>query len=385
MAKAAAKKPLLDMEGDPALGLFQIVAPDGKIVRPDLFKELGLSDELLLRFYTQMVFNRKVEERFIMLQRQGRISFYIGLGGEEAAVIGSTAALNPDDLILPDYRSSAALFWRGMSLQPFVDQQFGTAADPTKGRQMPCHLSSKEHHFVSISSCLATEIPNAVGAAWAFKIRKTGQVAIAYFGDGCTSEGDFHVGINFAGVFKAPAILLCRNNQWAISTPVSRQSATETFAQKGAAYGVEGVRIDGNDIIGVYYATKKAAEKARRGDGATLIEAVTYRIGAHSTSDDPRMYRKEDEVKPWREKDPILRLRKVLESKKLWTEKQEEELLADCAAQVQAAIKQSEATPMPALPTLMDDLFAEPTPRMRKQLAEVEHYIAEHGPLNHGH
>ncbi len=385
MAKATAKKPLLEMEGDPALGLFQIVAPDGKVVRPDLLKELDLSDGLLTQFYTEMVFNRKFEERFVMLQRQGRISFYIGLAGEEAAVIGSTAALNPDDLILPDYRCSAAVLWRGCDFQKFVDQQFGTAADPTKGRQMPCHLSDAEHHMVSISSCLATEIPNAVGAAWAFKIRKTNQVAIAYFGDGCTSEGDFHVGINFAGVFKTPCILLCRNNQWAISTPVSRQSASASFAAKGVAYGVEGVRIDGNDILGVYYTTKKAAEKARRGEGTTLIEAVTYRIGAHSTSDDPRMYRKEDEVKPWREKDPILRLRKVLESKKLWNDKKEEALLEDCTVRIQTAIKRSEQNGNPALETLGEDLFAEPTPRLKRQVREVAEYIERHGPLAHGH
>lgn len=385
MAKSAAKKPLLDMEGDPALGLFQIVAPDGKVVRPDLLKELDLSDELLTRFYTEMVFNRKFEERFVMLQRQGRISFYIGLAGEEASVIGSTAALNPDDLILPDYRSSAAPLWRGMDFQKFVDQQFGTAGDPTKGRQMPCHISDKEHHFVSISSPLATEIPQAVGAAWAFKILKNKRVALTYFGDGCTSEGDFHVAINFAGVFKTPSILICRNNQWAISTPSSRQTASPTFASKGCAYGVEGVRIDGNDIFGVYYATRKAAEKARRGDGPTLIEAVTYRIGAHSTSDDPRMYRKEDEVKPWREKDPILRLRKVLESRKLWSEKQEADLLEQSTARIQAAIKQTEATPMPALSTMAEDLFAEPTPRLKRQVREIEQYVERHGPLSHGH
>lgn len=368
---------------DPALGLLQIVAPDGTIVRPDLMPQLD--DALLRKFYTEMVFNRKMEERFITLQRQGRIGFYIGLAGEEAAVLGSVAALNDDDMVFPDYRGSAAALWRGLDLQKFVDQQFGTAGDPTKGRQMPCHISDKAHHFVSISSPLATEIPQAVGTAWAYKIRKTGQISLAYFGDGCTSEGDFHVAMNFAGVFKAPCILLCRNNQWAISTSAAQQTASPTFAIKGVAYGVEGIRVDGNDIFAVYYATKMAADKARRGDGATLIEAVTYRIGAHSTSDDPRMYRKEDEVKPWRERDPILRLRKVLESKKLWSEKEENEWIESVNARVLAAIKQTETTPMPPLSTMQDDLFAEPPARLKKQVADLEAYIAEHGPIAKGH
>src|SRR5207247_2136170 len=213
------------------------------------------------------------------------------------------------------------------------------AKDPQHGRQMPNHFGSRDINYVTTSSPVGTQIPHAVGAAWAAKIRKDDVVSLAYFGDGATSEGDFHSGMNFAGVFKTPTIFFCKNNQWAISVPIARQTASKTIAQKAQAYGFEGVRVDGNDLLAVYAATKAAADKARAGGGPTLIEALTYRMGPHSSSDDPTRYRATEEVDRWREKDPIDRMRKYLELKGLWSEADDDRLRAEIDDLIQNTIK----------------------------------------------
>src|SRR5256886_10146817 len=197
---------------------------------------------------------------------------------------------------------------------------------------MPSHYGSKDVHLVTVSSPVGTQIPQAVAAAWAAKIRKDDIVTLTYFGDGATSEGDFHAAMNFAGVFKPPTIFFCKNNQWAISVPVTRQTASKTLAQKALAYGFDGVRVDGNDLLAVYAVTKAAVDKARSGGGPTMIEAVTYRIGPHSSSDDPTRYRSKEEVDAWAKRDPIERLRKYLELKGLWSKDYEEKLRAEFEA-----------------------------------------------------
>ena len=259
--------------------------------------------------YRTMALVRAIDDRMIKLQRQGRIGFYGEARGQEAGGVASAAALRPDDWLFPALREVGAALYRGFPLEKYMAQCFGTAGDELKGRQMPCHYGFRAGNFVPLSSCIGTQIPHAVGVAYAAKYRKEDVVAVAYMGDGATSEGDFHVGMNFAGVYKAPVIFFCQNNQWAISVPVSKQTASESIAIKAEAYGFPGVRVDGNDAIAIYEVTRDAADRARKGDGPTLIEAVTYRMGGHSSSDDATRYREKKEVEEWKRKDPVDRLR----------------------------------------------------------------------------
>src|SRR5213592_1776982 len=239
--------------------------------------------ETLVRLYREMVRLRTMDERMMTLQRQGRVGFYGACTGQEAATMASAIALEPSDWIFPALREGGAMLLRGFPLVPYLCQIFGNAGDETKGRQMPSHMASRSVNQVSWSSCIGTQLPQAVGAAMAARIKGDRTVIAAYMGDGATSEGDFHVALNFAGVFKAPVVFICQNNHWAISVPSSAQTASKNFAAKAEAYGFSGIQVDGNDAIKVYETTLKAVEKARKGNGPTLIEAITYRIGGHTT------------------------------------------------------------------------------------------------------
>jgi pyruvate dehydrogenase E1 component alpha subunit len=304
----------------------------------------------------------------LSLQRQGRIGFYVPSTGEEACQVGSAMALEKRDWVFPAYREPGAALWRGFPIGTLIAQAYGNANDPQRGRQMPNHYGGRDINYVPVSSPVGTQIPQAVGAAWAAKIRKDNIVTITYFGDGATSEGDFHTAINFAGVFKTPTIFFCKNNQWAISVPVSRQTAAKTLAGKARAYGLDGSRVDGNDLLAVYAATKAAVEKARAGGGPTLIEAVTYRMGPHSSSDDPTRYRPKEEVEAWARRDPIDRMRKYLELKGLWTKDQDEALRAELDELVQNTIKEVERHPPPPIESLFEDVYAEMTPQISEQM-----------------
>lgn len=353
--------------------LVSVIQEDGSTndLDPDL------PDELLHRMYACMVLNRELDNRMFMLQRQGRIGFYLTCTGEEAAVVGSAAALNDDDWLVPAYRESGLALWRGVDLVKYVSQMYGNAYDNVKGRQMPNHYSFRELRMLSISSPVGTQIPQATGFAWAAKIVGDPVVVCVYFGDGATSEGDFHVGLNFAGVFKTPTIFFCRNNQWAISVPRERQTASRSIAIKALAYGIHGVRVDGNDILAVYRVTREAAERARRGEGPTLIEAVTYRLGAHSSSDDPRRYRSEEEVVHWQQRDPIKRFREYLERKGLWDESREKALLEDVQEKIQAAIKKAESIGPPPVESLFEDVYARPLWHIEEQKEMLLNYLKE--------
>lgn len=319
----------------------------------------GLDEATLLKIMEFMIYNRELDDRLTKLQRQGRIGFHIGSVGEEALMIGTAAAARPSDWIVPCYREMGVALYRGLSLAKIIGNMFGTAADPVQGRQMPCHYVDAEHNFLSISSPVGTQIAQGAGVGWAMRIKKDGNASIVYFGDGATSEGDFHVGVNFAGVFKAATVFVCRNNQWAISTPLSGQTASATIAQKAIAYGIPGERVDGNDVLAVYSATKEALDRARSGGGPTLLEMLTYRVGAHSTSDDPRAYRAQDEVDPWTAKDPIERMRKYLTKKKLWSAATEEAMKKSIVDRIQTAIDNAEKTPAPPLSSLFSDVYTE--------------------------
>lgn len=319
----------------------------------------AISDDDLRALYRTMVLTRAFDERMFMLQRQGRLGFYLPSTGEEAATVGSAFCLEDADWVFPCYREQGAYLWRGITVQELAHQCYGNAMDATKGRQMPVHYSFRRKNIVSISSPLAVQLPQATGAAWAAKLKGDPIVVLTYFGEGASSQGDFHVGLNFAAVYRTPTVFFMRNNGWAISTPREVQTITPNFAMKAAAYGMEGLLVDGNDVLAVIAATRRAVERARSGGGPTLIEAVTYRIGSHSTSDDPSAYRSEEEVLAWKRKDPIQRFQRFLAGRHLWTPAWEDELVARCRAEVLAAVEAAERAPAPEPVTLFEDCFAE--------------------------
>jgi 2-oxoisovalerate dehydrogenase E1 component alpha subunit len=260
----------------------------------------------------------------------------------------------------------------------FVSQLIGNANDPIKGRQMPIHYSYREQNFTSVSSPVGTQIPQAVGAAWAAKIKKDPIVVLTYFGEGASSEGEFHVGANFAGVFQVPCILFCRNNGYAISVPMSRQTASESIAIKAKAYGFPGVRVDGNDILAVIQATREAVDRARSGGGPTLIEAVTYRQGAHSSSDDPRAYRVDDEVAKFVQNDPIARFRRYLSERNLWDDAREEKLQTQLKEEILSAIEEAEKFGPPPLDSMFEDVFEEMPDTLKEQRDYLVDYVKRH-------
>jgi pyruvate dehydrogenase E1 component alpha subunit/2-oxoisovalerate dehydrogenase E1 component alpha subunit len=354
-----------------ATGLFQLLREDGTAV--DEAALAGIDRAHARRLFEAMLRIRVTDARMMALQRQGRISFYGEAMGQEAAVVGSAAATRPDDWIVPALREAGVGLFRGMTLDSYIAQIFGNAADVSKGRQMPCHPCDAEHHYVVMSSCVSTQVPHAVGIAMAMKIKgDKGKVCFGYMGDGGTSEGDFHVALNFAGVTKAPCVLICQNNQWAISTPGAAQTASQTIALKGLGYGIEALRADGNDVFAVYETVSYAAEKARRGDGPTFIELLTYRVSAHSSSDDPSRYRDESVTEVWRsQKDPLRRM-EIFLTRRGWLAAGEREALAtEIEHAVRDSIARNEATPAPARESLIEDVYEHAPWHLREQLAET--------------
>ncbi len=345
--------------------LYTVLGDDGSVA-PD--RDPGIPEETLLRIYRGMVTIRKLDERMLLMQRQGRIGFWGPTKGQEAATIASGAAFEERDWIFPALREAGIALDRGLPLEVMLAQIFGNANDRTHGRQMPCHYTFREGNFHAMSSVIGTQVPHAVGAAMAARIKGDDVVVAGYLGDGATSSSDFHVAMNFAQVYRAPCVLVCQNNQWAISVPLSQQTASETIAQKAVAYGMEGVRVDGNDALAVYAATRRAVEKARAGDGPTFLELLTYRVLGHSSSDDPTRYRNEDEVKEWTEKDPIVRLRRHLDGRGLWDDAKEEELDGELQGRIARAIRDAEAGAPVDPETLITDVYAEVPPHLREQL-----------------
>src|SRR5579883_1261308 len=314
---------------------------------------------------------RAIDQRMLALQRQGRIAFCGLTTGQEAAVIGSGAAIEKEDWVFPALREAGVALLRGFPLSRFFAQMFGNSHDVLKGRMQPMHFADRSVNQVSWSSCIATQLPHAVGAAYAMKIKKERRVALAYLGDGASSEHDFHTALNFAGVWRVPCVFVCQNNQWAISVPFSKQTASDGVAVKAAAYGMPGVRVDGNDLLAVHAAVKEAVDRARSGGGPTLVEAVTYRMGGHSSSDDPTRYRDKDEVTHWAEKDPIARFRKYLETRGVWDEGREKALEESLKAEINAAVKEAESAGPPPVDTLFSDVYADMTPEIARQRARL--------------
>ena len=339
----------------------------------DKDREPKIAKETLLRMYQNMSRTRAYDERGMMLQRQGRIGFYVPSFGQEAIQTGTVAALDSKDWIFPSYREPGVFLYRGASMVKMLCNLWGNSGDTAKGRQMPVHYSFADEKLFSVSSPIATQVIQAVGAAHAARLRKTGEISITYFGDGATSENDFHTGMTFAGVYRTPTIFICTNNQYAISVPLRKQCAMPALVTKAAGYGMPGVAVDGNDVLAVYAATQAAAERARRGEGPSFIEACTFRMGPHSSSDDPSRYRDEKMYDAWKKRDPIDRFRQYLEGKGFWDEKKEKALQEELKAQIAQAIEEAEPMAPPSLESVFEDVYAEMTPQLRRQMDALVH------------
>lgn len=356
-------------DGDPDVGLFTVLREDGAA---DPASDPKIPTERLLLAYRHMRRLRLLDARMILLQRQGRIGFYGACTGQEAVPIATGLVARADDWVFPALREQSVMLVRGFPLRDFVAQVFGNSGDLLKGRQMPSHPSGKSVHQVSWSSCIGPQIPQAVGAAWAMKKEGKGALAFGFLGDGATSQPDFHAAMSFASALKAPVIIVCQNNHWSISVPTARQTASRTLAVKGRAYGIPSVRVDGNDILAVHAVLEKAAERARRGEGPTFVEALTYRIGAHSTSDDPTRYRTDAEVESWKQKDPVLRLSRHLRHLEAIDDASEQALDAELTAEIAEVVKAVEELPPPPRASLFDDVYAEPPWNLREQRESLE-------------
>jgi len=338
-----------------------------------------LKREILLRMYRAMVQTRAFDERCMNLQRTGKIGFSIPNKGVEATSVGGAAAIDPStDWIAPHYRDFAMMFYHGISLEGMFDNMFGNCEDNAQGRQMPVHFSFLEPiKWLSISSPLGTQIPHAVGIAVAMKKRGEKGAVLTTFGDGSTSTLGFHSGLNFAGVMNAPVVFLCQNNQWAISCPSSKQTKSDSYAIKGEAYGIPGVQVDGNDVLAVYRATADAVKRARTGGGPTLIEAVTFRMGGHSTSDDPSRYVEPALFAEWEQRDPLRRFRNYLLAEGHLNEEEVSAIAAETADAMMAAAKQAESKSRPPLGSIFSDVYAQMPAHIEQQMHQCIQHFAQ--------
>ncbi|XP_024983408.1 2-oxoisovalerate dehydrogenase subunit alpha 2, mitochondrial-like [Cynara cardunculus var. scolymus] len=340
---------------------------------------LKISKELAVKMYSDMVTLEVMDTIFYEAQRQGRISFYATTMGEEAINIASAAALHNDDFVFPQYREPGVLLWRGFPLQEFAHQCFGNKYDNGKGRQMPIHYGSRKHNYFTVASTVATQIPHAVGAAYSLKMEKQDSCVITYFGDGGSSTADFHAAVNFAAVLEVPVIFFCRNNGWAISTPINEQLRSDGIVVRGKAYGVPSIRIDGNDALAIYSAVHKARKMAIEEQTPVLIEALTYRTGHHSTSDDSTKYRSIDEIEQWRGgQNPVKRFRKWMESKGWWSDEAESEHHCSTRKQLSQAIQAAEQVEKPTIADMFNDVYDVLPKNLMEQEAFIRKTIKKH-------
>ncbi|ATD30748.1 pyruvate dehydrogenase (acetyl-transferring) E1 component subunit alpha [Macrococcoides bohemicum] len=339
----------------------QVLDLDGNVVNDAYMPEL--TDEQLVELMERMVWTRVLDQRSISLNRQGRLGFYAPTAGQEASQLASHYALEKDDFILPGYRDVPQLIWQGLPLT----KAFLWSRGHYLGSQMPEGMNALSPQII-----IGAQYVQTAGVALGLKKRGTQSVAITYTGDGGTSQGDFYEGINFASAYKAPAIFVIQNNNYAISTPRSKQTAAKTLAQKAVAAGIPGIVVDGMDALAVYFATKEARDRAIAGEGPTLIETITYRYGPHTMAgDDPTRYRTSDEDAEWVKKDPLVRFRKFLENKGLWTEDKENEIIEKAKEDIKNAIKEADATPKQTVSQLIELMYTEEMPFHLKEQYEI--------------
>lgn len=343
-----------------------ILSPDGKL---DKDLEPQISDLDLRRLYKTMLQSRMLDERCLHMQRQGRIGTYGPSKGQEAACLGVAYNLRKEDWMCPSYRETAAFLWRGWPIDRFMLWWGGHEI----GSSIPEGIND-----TPIAVPIATQCQYAMGIAWGCKLRKDGTVCACFVGDGGTSQGDFHEALNYAAVFKAPLVMVIQNNGWAISIPRHKQTASKTLAQKAIAYGLDSIQVDGNDLLAVIRATGEAVEKARRGGGPTVIEAVTYRLSMHTTADDPKKYRSEEEVREWEAKDPLPRFRNYLRKKKLLDDPVEKLIEEEIRRELDEAVASYERHQSDPY-DMFKYMYAEMTPDLKKQMAELrEHLEGDH-------
>jgi len=337
--------------------------------------------ELCVKMYEHMVTLSVMDKILYDIQRQGRISFYMTSIGEEATHIGSAAALKPQDTIFAQYREQGVLLWRGFGVERCVDQCYGNARDFGKGRQMPVHYGSREHNFQTISSPLGTQIPQAVGYAYAQKRKNIPDACtVAYFGEGAASEGDFHAALNFSATLEVPVIFFCRNNGYAISTPVQDQFRGDGIASRGAGYGIDAIRVDGNDIFAVLEVTTAARNAAIKDCRPVLVEAMSYRVGHHSTSDDSSRYRSSEDIKSWQQNNnPLTRLRLYLEDQQWWDAEKDRDLWKRSLDHVKRCNISSEAQKKPSISEVFTDVYDTVPPHLMEQQQELEKHLALYG------
>jgi len=329
-----------------------------------------LTDEELLSAYINMLKIRTWDEMAISYQRQGRMLTYPPVKGEEAAQVGAMLALEKNDWLIPSYREHAAMFQKGVPLYKIYLYWYGNEQGNNLG---------KEFRILPVSIPIASQVLHAVGIGYAMRYKKEKSIALAYVGDGGTSQGDFNEGLNFAGVWNAPAIIFIRNNQFAISQPRSRQTAVKTLAERAFGFGIEGIQVDGNDIQAVYQAVKLAADKARSGGGPTLIEGYSYRLAAHTTSDDPTRYRKNEEVAEWEKKDPLIRMNKYLVNKKLIDDAGIDKIKEEYRKEVDDIFKKVESASDPTLEDVFKYHYKEMPDELKRQMNEAKEYYGRAG------
>mmetsp|Transcript_9613 Transcript_9613/g.29109 ORF Transcript_9613/g.29109 Transcript_9613/m.29109 type:complete len:397 (-) Transcript_9613:3765-4955(-) len=364
--------------GAPAKPLFRVLDGCGRVAGGR--SEVEVEDECAVRVMQTMVKLRLMDQVLHNAQRQGRISFYLTSEGEEGAVVGSAAGLSPEDEVFSQYREQGVLMYRGFQYDDFMEQCFSTSNEPARGRQMPVHYGSRDLHFQTVSSTIATQIPNAVGAAYSLKRRKEKRISATFFGDGGTSEGDFHAGLNFAASIQCPVLFICRNNGWAISTPAEQQFRGQSLSQRGAAYGVPSATIDGNDPLAVICAVRKAREKCLSSQGPVFLELRTYRRGSHSTSDDHTKYRTTKTVEETTQSDPIVRLRTYLTDRGLWREEEERKMVAEEKSQITEAMKRAEEGPKPPPEDLFNDVHDQLSRIQQLQCSSLLEHVGSHKP-----
>jgi 2-oxoisovalerate dehydrogenase E1 component alpha subunit len=354
---------LMDLKGNPIEGA----------VLPELDRETAT------KWYQHMVKIQVLDDVLYNVQRQGRISFYMQSSGEEATHIGSATALKDEDVVFTQYREVGVLLWRNFSIQQICDQCFSNSEDLGKGRQMPVHYGSRALNFQTISSPLATQLPQAVGAAIALKRDKKDAISICYFGEGAASEGDFHAAMNFAATLEAPIVFFCRNNGYAISTPVQDQFRGDGIVSRAAGYGMRSIRVDGNDALAVHQATAEARKVAIDLNRPVLIEAMTYRRGHHSTSDDSTRYRSAAEIQHWGEKfNPVVRFKQHLELNEWWDDDQDTILRDKIRVEVLTALEVAENREKPHWDELFNDVYEELPQHLKEQKEALREHMAKY-------
>ncbi|MGD0056519.1 MAG: pyruvate dehydrogenase (acetyl-transferring) E1 component subunit alpha [Methanomassiliicoccales archaeon] len=355
---------------DPLKGkMLQILDKNGNV---NAKLDPNMPEDTLLKAYKTMLLARTADDKAVRLQRQGKLGAYPPSKGQEASQLGPAIAMEDKDWLVWAFRELTALVWRGVPLWRAYLYWMGNE----EGSNYP------ENVRVTPSTVpVSSQIPHAVGISYASKLRKEGSVTVVFFGDGGTSEGDFNEGLNFAGVFKTPTVFVCQNNQYAISLPRSHQTAAGTLAQKAFAFGFPGIQVDGNDLLAMYAAAREAVDRARRGDGPTLIESYTYRLGDHTTSDDATRYRIEKEVEQWTDKDPLKRLKIYLERKGIWNDESEKESVKWAQDFVEGEVRKAQAFPPPKVDEVFKHTFAEMPPDLKDQ---IDSMLREQTPSKEG-